>query len=39
MRWERWRLRHVGLLLGVLSLFAWPTAAARANGYVDRRYH
>lgn len=27
MRWERWRLRHVGLLLSVLSLFAWPTAA------------
>jgi OmpA-OmpF porin, OOP family len=31
MRLVKWRLRHVGLLLGVLSLFAWPVAAARAQ--------
>ena len=31
MRSIRGRLRDIGLLLGVLSLMAWPTAAARAQ--------
>jgi OmpA-OmpF porin, OOP family len=31
MRSTRGRLRDIGLLLGVLSLMAWPTAAARAQ--------